>query len=307
MTGNKRSRAAGIACLSMTIALFSTFEVTSKFLSPHMSPVQITFSRFLIGGLILLPFAVLRMKRRAIGLTPRDLGNCALLGFVNIVVSMGLIQLGLVYANASICAVLFSVNPLFVVIFAKILLGERITPQKVAGLACGVIGVVVLFFDSVSSKTSTWQGLVLILGSAVFFALYTVMGKKIINGRLDSLIVTAVSFLAGSLFLVPVMLLLGVPFVPDYRPVAAELLYMSIAVTGIAYVLYFEGLSRLEAGAGSMLYFAKPALASVLAIAILGERPGVNLLAGIAVIAAGIFLSQLNRGNYERQGRAQEN
>ena len=90
----KNSRLVGILCLSATILLFSTFEVVSKLLSPRMGPVQITFSRFLIGGILLLPLAIWRLRKRTLPWTWRQTGGVCLLGFVNIVVSMGLVQLG---------------------------------------------------------------------------------------------------------------------------------------------------------------------------------------------------------------------
>lgn len=285
-------KTVGVLCLILTILLFSTFEVTSKTLSPHLGPTQITFTRFLIGGLVLLPFALLRLRRKHIRLTARDFGKFAVLGIVNIVVSMGLIQLGLVYTNASVCAVLFSINPLFVTLFARFILGERITAQKIIGLSLGILGIVVLFVDSLAQKTSTALGLGLILASSVCFSFYTVLGKKIITKDVDSLIVTTFSFLIGSVAMLPVQLALGVPLFPDVAPVVPQLLYMSVIVTGLAYVTYFEGLSRLEAGAGSTLYFAKPALAALLAALILHERVGANLVVGIVVIAAGIFIAQ---------------
>jgi drug/metabolite transporter (DMT)-like permease len=294
MNKEQKSHYIGIIYLLITIILFSTFEVTSKFLAPYMNPIQITFSRFLIGGMVLLPFALLRLNKKQIKLSLKDFFHCGLLGLINIVISMGLIQLGLVYTNASVCAVLFSVNPLFVVLFAKFLLGEKITINKIVGLILGVLGVIILFIDSIYQKTSTLLGLILILSSAMFFALYTVMGKKVINNRIDSLITTTFSFLIGSMLLMPVQILLRISFFPNVSNIVPQLLYMSIVVTGIAYVLYFKGLSRLEAGAGSMLYFAKPAIASILAILLLNEHPGVNLFIGIVIIAMGIFLSQFN-------------
>lgn len=290
------SRNVGIALLALTILLFSTFEVTSKFLSPRLAPTQITFLRFLIGGLSLLPFALLRIRRNRVRLRPVDFLNFSVLGVVNIVVSMGLIQWGLAYANASVAAALFSINPLFVMVFARAMLKERITPRKAIGLAFGIAGIALLFADGISRKTSTLPGLLLILASAVCFAFYTVLGKKLITKEVDSLIVTAFSFLIGSVFLVPLQIGMQVALFPDVSSIVVPLLYMSIAVTGIAYVSYFEGLSRLEVGAGSMLYFAKPALASVFAVLLLHESVGIELAAGIAVIAIGIFIAQTGRG-----------
>lgn len=284
----------GLAFLTVTICLFSTFEVTSKFLSPYMLPTQITFTRFFIGGMILLPFAVHRMVRKRGYPSPRDYAKFALLGIVNIVISMGLIQLGLVYTNASVCAVLFSINPLFVSLFARAILHERITARKLAGLVLGIVGMVMLFIDGVASKTSTIFGMSLILASSVFFAFYTVLGKRIITKDVDSVIVTAFSFVFGSACMIPVQIALNIAIVPNVSAVIPELLYMSLFVTGMAYVTYFAGLSRQEAGAGSMLYFAKPALASLLAGALLHDRIGARMISGMAVIAVGIFVAQTN-------------
>lgn len=290
-----QEKRVGYLSLIVTICLFSTFEVTSKFLSPHMLPIQISFTRFFLGGLVLLPFAIHRLVRSRIRLRLGDFIKFAVLGLVNIVVSMGLIQLGLVYTNASVCAILFSVNPLFVMLFARIILKESLSLPKIIGLSLGILGLAILFIDSLAQKTSTPFGLLLILGSAICFALYTVLGKRLINKELDSLIVTSFSFIIGSAFLIPIQLAMGISLVPDVAAVIPQVLYVSIFVTGIAYVCYFEGLSRLEAGAGSMLYFAKPALASILSVAILHERVGIRLIVGIVVIAMGIFVAQLMR------------
>ncbi|MBN1500291.1 MAG: EamA family transporter [Spirochaetes bacterium] len=285
-------KTAGLFYLMVTIFLFSTFEVTSKYLSPFMLPTQITFIRFFIGGIFLLPFAVSRMIRKNISLSIADILKMVFLGIVNIVFSMGLIQLGLVYTNASICAVLFSINPLFVIIFAKLLIGEKITAAKITGLGFGISGLAVLFYDSRMNGSSDFYGLVLILLAAICFAFYTVAGKKIINHRIDSLIVTAFSFLAGSLIMIPFQAVLKIPVIPDMSKIIPQVIYMSVFVTGIAYYTYFEGLSQLEAGAGSMLYFAKPALASIFAVILLHERISLNLFAGILIIGSGIFISQ---------------
>jgi len=195
-----------------------------------------------------------------------------------------------------VCAVLFSINPLFVMLFARFMLNEKITAPKLAGLAFGVAGIVILFLDSIARKTSTLAGLILILAAAICFAFYTVLGKKIITQKVDSLIVTTFSFLVGSVFMIPIQVVIGVPPFPDVSAVIPQLLYMSIMVTGLAYVTYFEGLSRLEAGAGSMLYFAKPALASLLAIIVLHEKVGIKLVFVIVLVAAGIFVAQLKPG-----------
>jgi drug/metabolite transporter (DMT)-like permease len=233
------------------------------------------------------------MKEK-IKLTFHDYINMSFLGLVNIVVSMGLIQYGLLYANASVCAILFSINPLFVVIFARLIEKEKITANKLIGLFLGIAGVILLFYDSLHNKTSNIVGLLLILSSAICFSFYTVMGKRITNHmQIGSLIVTSISFIIGSILLIPIRIINGDSLIPDTSGILLYVLYMSIVVTGIAYVFYFNGLSIIGAGLGSMMYFAKPALASLLSVIILGEIFTINMIVGIIIIGIGIFSSQI--------------
>ena len=290
----KNAKLEGIINLILAIALFSTFEVTSKIIGQKMSPNQITFTRFFIGGLVLLPFAIIKIKTTKIKLKIHDYVNMGILGIVNIVISMGLIQFGLLYTNASVCAILFSINPLFVVLFARIMEKEKITINKIIGLLLGIIGVILLFYDSINKKTSNILGLILILSSAICFSFYTVLGKKITNQmKIGSLITTSISFLFGSIALIPICIVSKDSVIPNTEGILVYVLYMSIIVTGIAYVFYFNGLSKIGAGLGSMMYFAKPALASIFSVIILGEVISLNMIFGIVIIGVGIFISQM--------------
>lgn len=135
----------------------------------------------------------------------------SLLGFVNIVVSMGLIQYGLLYATASTSAVIFSSNPVFVALFAWLILNEKIDRTKVVGMVIGIAGVIILFSDRLGISFASAAGPLLIIGSAVVFALYTVLGKRLTIKGTDSLVMTSLSFIAGSLMLLPAMLIMEIP------------------------------------------------------------------------------------------------
>ena len=292
MMVQNKSELIGIIYLIITILLFSTFEVTSKLISIYMSSTQITFVRFFIGGIVLLPFTIYRIIIKKIHLGVKSFLSFLLLGVVNIVISMGLVQLGLIYTNASVSAVIFSINPLFVVIFARFLLNENMTKNKIFGICLGVVGVIILFIGRLTDQKMSLIGMLLVLCASICFAFYTVIGKRIINYKYDSLITNTFSFLLGSICLIPIQLFIHVPIIPEISLIIPQVLYMSIFVTGIAYVLYFEGLSRLDTGAGSMMYFAKPAVASLLAVIILHEHISAILLIGMVVIAIGIFVAQ---------------
>ncbi len=270
--------------LVCTIIFFSTYEAVSKTLVDKINPFQINFIRFFIGGIILLIFLVIK-KDLAISL--RDLLYASVIGILNVAISMNIIQLALYVSGsrASVVAVIFSSNPIFVCIFASMMDSERLNPAKIFGLFLGVAGIVTIFFEKMSF--SDFKSPLLALLSAVLYGLYTVWGRKL-SVRIGSLKMNAYSFITGSLVLLPLLLIFKMPVVNfDYSGIW-QVLYLSVFVTGIAYLTYFKGLSIAGAGKGSLVFFIKPVLASAIAVIFLSEHITVNLLAGTFLIVCSI-------------------
>ena len=90
-----------------TTILFSLMEISLKSVSGSFHPFQINFTRFLIGGLVLLPFALQKLKKRgadAPNRIARALLKMAGLGFIGIFVSMTFYQLSVMHTDASVVA-----------------------------------------------------------------------------------------------------------------------------------------------------------------------------------------------------------
>ena len=81
---------------------FSTMEVTLKIAAADMDALQLTFIRFMAGGLFLLPFALREMKKNKVSLNVKDYLYMFMLGIICIPVSMVFFQLGVMYSNASL-------------------------------------------------------------------------------------------------------------------------------------------------------------------------------------------------------------
>ena len=77
-----------IFCVIMTALLFGTMEVALKMGGSEFDSLQLTFLRFLIGGIILLPFAAAEARQNKVRLTARDLGWLALVGMMGVGISM---------------------------------------------------------------------------------------------------------------------------------------------------------------------------------------------------------------------------
>lgn len=277
----------GYLYILITTLLFSSMEVALKCIAGQLNPIQLNFSRFLVGGLVLVPLAVRELKKRRLSLDGRALGTFALLGLMGIAVSMSLYQLAVARVQASVVGVLFSSNPVFVTLFAFLLLREKISKNQILGLALDVIGIVLII--------QPWHlkldalGVTYILLGTLLFALYGVCGKRQC-ARFGGLVVSCFSFLLGAAEMMALAALThipsvsaaltaagldtfaSIPFLTGYT--AANLpivLYIYIGVTGIGFTCYFLSMEVTSAQTTSLVFFFKPALAPLLAFLILHE------------------------------------
>jgi len=276
----------GYLYLLTTLLLFSTYEVVSKTLIGIIDPYQVNFIRFLVGGAFL--FAVLAARRDAM-ISRRDLGVASAAGVLNVVVSMSLTQLALYGpgAKASVVAVIFSSNPIFVMIFSALIDKERIGAHKIAGLVLGVVGILVIFMEKIDLNFASYESALLALASAVSFGLYTVVGGRCTR-KIGSLKMNAYSFTVGSLALLPVLIVSGIDPLHFDAAALPRIAYLSVFVTGVAYFTYFMGLSLTGTVSGSLVFFGKPVFANLFAVILLGEKFTANLAAGTLLILAGI-------------------
>ena len=278
----------GYLYLLNTVILFSTFEVVSKTLVGKIDPFQMNFIRFFIGGLILFIFVILNDNLK---IASRDLFWVTVIGILNVVLSMNFLQLGIFASNAkaSVVAVIFSSNPIFVVIFSAIIDKEKVKLNKIIGMSVGLIGISVIFFNKMQFNTKDIMSPLFSLLSAIFYGLYTVLGRKMAV-RIGSLKMNSYSSIIGSLILLPILLVFKLPVLSfDYRGIY-QVLYIAVFVTGLAYLTYFKGLSIVGASSGSLVFFIKPVLASFIAIIFLKESATINLFTGTALILIGIMV-----------------
>jgi len=278
----------GYINLLITVLLFSTFETASKLIGSEFSALEINFLRFLIGGMLLL--VILIVKKEAVA-SLKELGSFAMLGLLNVVLSMSILQYCLTLPNskASVIAVIFSSNPIFVAIFASKIDGEKLGINKLFGFLLGIVGILVIMFQKFGTGSMDIVSPLLALLSAILYGLYSVLGRKI-SLNSGSLKMNTYSFIFGSLLLVPFLIVSGVK--PRAIPVNSILilLYLAIFVTGTAYICYFVGLKIAGASSGSMVFFLKPVFASIISIILLGEVLTINLVIGAILVVLGLVI-----------------
>ena len=267
-------------------------EVAAKYTGGAFNSIQLTFLRFLIGGLMLLPFAISDLKKRGHSLTAGDLGYLLFLGVISISISMTLLQVSMIGINANLAAIIICTNPLFTMIFAHFVADDPFTKRKAVVLLLMLIGLVI-----VANPAEVLSGGIdpLYLGcavvAAVTFGLYTAYGKRRI-ASIGGMAQNAFSFLFGCAVLLPVMLIADIPI---FGGISAQtlpvLLYLGIFVTGLGYYFYMKPIELGGPSVASIAFFLKPVIAPILAFIVLGEPITANLIAGVLFILAGSYVN----------------
>lgn len=279
----------------IAICMWSSLELSGKLIGDQLSPFAITAWRFLIGGMILLPFALRDMALKHIKIRLGSMLTLGVLGILNVVVSMLLLQFAIHYGKASLSAVIVSMNPLFVSIFANLILKERINKHHIISLVLGIAGLFIIVLGEKDFLHSMFLnlplGIVFAILASITFALYTVLTKRAISSY-GNLLTNSITFLSGAVILMLINVVLGVKMSFGLSMANIMILgYLGVFISGIAYVLYFKAMEELTAYKTSLYFFLKPALASILAYLILGE-----MLSLIQVFGIVFVMLSLSRG-----------
>ena len=297
-----RSR-SGYIFIVLCAVIFSTMEVMLKTVHGVFAPMQITCLRFLVGGVLLIPFAMRSIRKKNAVLTRKDLGFFACAGFLCVVIAMSLYQMSVTYTRASVVAVIFSCNPIFVTMLAHFLLHEEIHKNHVIALILELTAALIII-DPIHASLDPTGALLAIL-SAAMFSFYSVFGKKR-TPRFGGIAVTCLSFLFGATELVALLLFgrtaagaslygaLGLNLfidVPLFEniPLSAlpALLYICCINSAAGFVCHMMAMEKTSAQEASLIFFLKPIIAPIFALIFLKEEIPLNMIVGIVCFLAG--------------------
>ncbi len=318
-TGTQNNMKKTILGILVSALCFSTMEIALKIGGNSLDPIQMTFLRFLIGGLVLTPFAVHETRARlaagaAAGashdglprkpvwrdiISARDLGWVSLVGIVGVSVSMLFFQFGVARCNAATAAALISTTPLFTMLIAHVFTSEKMDGLRWIAFAIGLMAIVFMTRPWNIQQGNSITGIMLMLSAAIAFGVYTVMGKRTLE-RVGLFTQTSISFFVGSLVLLIVLWLTHRPVIAGVADQWVLVLYAGVVVTGIGYLFYFLGVQASDATTGSITYFIKPVLAPVLAVMILHETILWNTILGIALLTLASFITLYDAKRHRR-------
>lgn len=285
MTDTLRGAIYGIAAA----AIWGGMYVISDVVLTTVPPFTLLTIRLIMGALVLAPF-VLRQRARP---TLPEILRMLAVGFMGFGISVGAQFVGTDKSTAVNGTLVTSSSPAFILLFAALLLRERLTTQRIAAVALATIGVIVIIDPANADFSSeTFAGDAALALAALTWGLYSVLVRKV-SAQLDTLVVTFFAFLGGLVLAIPAAAL-ELPSRPigEITPMTVlGILYLGVVSTAGAMWMWNRAFALVDASVASLFFFAQPLVGTLLSVLLLNQQMTLNLWVGSGLIAAGVLLS----------------
>jgi drug/metabolite transporter (DMT)-like permease len=293
----KPSTRSAFVLLIITNLLWAGTYVTGKIALGQLSSVELNAIRFSLAALILSPVLIRGWRQ-----IPPDGRSLLLLGQITLigwVLNKALEYTGLALSTASDVALLIATESLFTAVLSWMFLRERITSASVLALLVGILGAYLIVERGLLPHLGSGGGGgrvlgdLMVIGSLVLEAGYTIRGKTAIERlSVPPLLLTSATLAGSMLVWVPAGVVAvareGVPHVTLAGWLC--ILYMAVGSSVLGYWLWFHALGHVDASRAAPSLFVQPLVGAALGIVILHDTLNWATLVGAGLICASLLL-----------------
>ena len=285
--------------LSITALCWAGNAIVGRLAAGHIPPVTLSFLRWSIAFLIILPFAWKHLKRDWGAIRAR-LGTMIVLSVTGIGAFNTLQYWALEHTQALNTLLLQSAGPLFVAMWSLILLGVRLTLAQAGGIALSLTGVlVILLHGDLTALTAIEfnKGDLIFTVALAIFGLYSVLSLK--RPKIHGLSFVGFTFGGGAACLIPLLIweLLSRPVMQLDAMNLLTLFYVAVFPSTLAYLCFNRGVQLIGANRAAPFFHVVPVFGSAMAIVFLGERPQLFHIIGFALVLTGVFVASRKPAN----------
>jgi len=287
------------ALIFLMVAFWSGNYIAGKIALREFSPLLLAGLRIGFAGLMILPVYVWERAARRPARPPQarslpHIIQLLILGLFGVTLNQVFFVVGLSRTSVAHAAILIGLTPIQVLIIARLRGLEQITARKAVGMGIALAGVGVLkAFEREAAAGATWTGDFVVLLAGLCFALFTVFGKEVTR-QYSTITMNTYAYVGGAVALLPLTLWEAARQPLSHVSAGAWLaaIYMALFPSVIAYLIYYHALAHMTASRVSAFSYLQPVFASIMGVAILGEHLGTPVIAGGAVILAGVYLAE---------------
>ena len=224
---------------------------------------------------------------------PHDMLLFFFAGMLSIVFNQCCYTIGLSLTAPTNASIITTTMPIITMLLAAIFMKEPITGKKVAGVALGVVGALMLINGSaqaVSDKNGNLLGDVLCLAAQTCFAIYlTIFGKLI--ARYSAITCMKWMFTFASLAIVPFSYqsVMSIPFAEIAAKTWVETFFVVFCATYVAYILMMNGQKNLRPTIVSTYNYVQPTVACVVSVAVGQSLFGLDKAIAMVLVFSGVW------------------
>jgi drug/metabolite transporter (DMT)-like permease len=268
--------------------------VFSRIASTQIDPLMVGVLRTVLAGIVALPLVL--VMRRPLPATARHRGLLVFSAFAAFIAFPLIYTVGQSYTSVLHGALILATLPVFTSLFGAVVERRRVTALWGLGIAVALLGEIIVIAWRVGDAAAgtSLVGDAIILASSVICAAGYVAGAKLTQDGYPSIATTLWGVALASIVLLP---LLGWSVAtrgwPQAGPAAwGSVLVLALVTSILGYIAWYWALGRGGISRIASVQFTQPLFGIVLAMVVLGERPGPITLVAAAVILVGVWLVQ---------------
>jgi drug/metabolite transporter (DMT)-like permease len=267
--------------------------IVGRLAAGHIPPVTLSFLRWTLAFLIILPFAWKHLVRDWGAIRAR-LVTMIVLSVTGIGAFNTLQYWALEHTQALNTLLLQSAGPLFIAVWSLILLGVRLTPAQSGGIALSLTGVLVILLHGDLTALASIElnkGDIIFTLALAIFGLYSVLSLK--RPQIHGLSFVAFTFGGGAACLIPLLIweLSARPVMQLDATNLLTLFYVAVFPSTLAYLCFNRGVQLIGANRAAPFFHVVPVFGSAMAMVFLGERPQLFHIIGFALVLTGVFVA----------------
>ena len=278
--------------LFMVCWIWGLAFIAMKVLLDEVSFLTLNLARFILSSLFLLPVVAASWRKRPL----LSVGEWTLVFVAGVAAVYGYhlsITYGETMVPAGTAGLVANITPVFAAVLSRFILYESLGWWKAAGIAMalGGVAVITVFGGGEELGAGRVRGVLFILLAAFSWAVYTVLLKPLAEEH-GAFFISAYAIFLGTVALLPVGFL-GSDFVGEMKSLSAAgwawMVFLSLGCTVLGYFLYAKGLEGLGASLSAFYIYLIAPIALFWGWLILGEALNAAILAGTAMILAGLM------------------
>ncbi len=278
--------------------IYGANYIIAKAIMPvYMAPFALIVVRVLVAGLLFWIFHALFIKEKVIHV--RDYKKFFLVAIFGAGANMLSFFKGLSYTSAINASIIMTMVPIIVLVTSYIILKERITKLKMAGIVLGGLGAILLITSSgTSSEKTRFIGDLLVIANSIFYGIYLVIVKPLMM-RYHPITVVKWVFIFGFFMVLPFGFheLTYVQWSDFPFTIWMSLVFVVVGTTCCTYLLNAWALKHTRPSVAGAYVYLQPVFATFITIAFgLGTLDWQQVLFSL-LIFAGVYLVGKNDGN----------